>query len=72
MGDVWLVRGLVWQILMILRRNAHIGGMVPESDPFLPWVYYHINRFKSTGGLEELVAYYCGDLDFQLAANEYY
>ena len=72
MGDAWLVRGLVWWIGMILLRNAHVGVLVPKSGPFPPWVYYHSNRSKSTGGLEELVAYYCGNLDFQLAANDHY
>ena len=72
MGDVWLVCGLVWRIGMLLRRNANLGALVPESGPFSSWVYCHTNRYKSTGGLEELVAYDCGNLDVQLAANEHY
>ena len=72
MGDIWLVRGLVWKIGMIIRRNLHVGVLVPESGPFPLRVYYHSNGSKLTDGIEELVAYYCGNLDFQLAANEHY
>ena len=72
MGDAWLVHGLVWRIGMILRRNAHACVLVPDSGPFPPWVYYHGNRYKSNGLLEELVLYYCVNLDFQLAENEHY
>ena len=31
MGDAWLVRGLVWLIGMLLRRNTHVGVLVTES-----------------------------------------
>ena len=57
---------------MLIRRNLHVGVLVPESGPFPLRVYYHSNRSKSTGGLEDLVLYYCGNLDFQLVANEHY
>ena len=72
MGDAWIVRGLVWQIGMLLRSNAHVGVLVPDYGPFLTWVYCHSNISKLNGGLEELVAYYCGNLDFQMTANEHY
>ena len=72
MGDAWLVRGLVWRIGILLHRNAHVGMLVPKSGPFPPWVYYHSNRSKLTGGLEELMVYYCGNLGFQMAGNEHY
>ena len=49
MGDVWLVRGLVWRIGMLLRRNVHVGVLVPESIPLPPWFYYHSNISKLTG-----------------------
>ena len=72
MGDAWLMRGLVWQIGMIISRNVHAGVLVPESGTFPPWFYFHSNISKLTGGLEDLVVYYCGNLDFQLAVNEHY
>ena len=72
MGDMWLVRGLVWRIGMLLRRNVHVGVLVPESIPLPPWFYYHSNISKLTGVPEKIVAYYCGDFDFRLAANEHY
>ena len=72
MGDVWLVCGLFGGIGMLLRRNEHVVMLVPNSGLLPPWVYHYGNRSKSTGGLEELVAYYCANLDFQLAENEHY
>ena len=72
MGDAWLVCGLVCRIVMLLRRNVHVDVLVPKSGPFPPLCYYHSNRYKFTGVLEELVAYYCGNLYFQMAANEHY
>ena len=67
-----LVRGHVCQIGVLLCMNSHVGVLVTESGPFLALVYYHSKRYKYTVGLEELVAYYCGNLDFQLATNEHY
>ena len=72
MGDAWLMHGIVWRIGMLLHRNVHVSVLVPESGPFPLRIYYHSNRSKSTGSLGELVAYYCGNLGFQLAANEHY
>ena len=57
---------------MLIRRNSHVGVLVTNSGIFPPLVYYHSNIYKLTGGLEELVAYYFGNLYFQLEMNEHY
>ena len=72
MGDAWLVRGLAWRNGILLRRNVHVCMLVPESGPSALLVYNHSNRSELTGSLEELMAYSCGNLDFQLAKNEHY
>ena len=72
MGDAWIVHGLMWKIVIVLCRNAHLGVLITKSNTFPLRVYYHSNGSKLTDGIEELVAYYCGNLDFQLAANEHY
>ena len=64
MGDTWLVRGLVCRIGMLICRNVHVCVMVPESGHLPLQVYYHSNKSKLTGALEEPVAYYCGNLYF--------
>ena len=72
MGDTWLVRGLVCRIGMLICRNVHVELLVPKSVPLLLLFYYHSNTYKLTGVLEDLVAYYCGNLYFHLAENEHY
>ena len=72
MGDAWIVHGLMWKIVIVLCRNAHLGVLITKSNTFPLRVYYHSNRSKSTGGLEELVLYYCGNLNFHLAVNDNY
>ena len=36
MGDAWIVHAIFWRIGMFLRKNAHVGVLVPEYGPLPP------------------------------------